>query len=378
MDLTSFRTLGRSGLIVSPLALGTMTFGAGRWGADETGAGAIFDAYVERGGNFVDTADVYAGGESEAMLGRFMAERGLRDRLVIATKSGFPRRDDTPLAGGNGARNLRDGIEGSLRRLGTDYIDLYWTHVWDRTTPPEEVLRALTDAVRRGDILHYGFSNAPSWYAAQIATLARAHGLPEPIGLQYSYSLVDRGIELDVLPAGDALGMGLVAWSPLGAGLLTGKYGREKIAEAGPAGSLPNRSGENAEGGSDGRLNGDNPFGGMLFTERNFDIVDTLRAVSEELGRSMAEIALAWVANRPGVSSVLIGASRPEQLAQNVASLDIELADEQRERLDDAGALPTLNPYFIFDLPRERIFGGQAVTPWRSPAMTSSTRRRAS
>lgn len=365
MDLTSFRTLGRSGLVVSPLALGTMTFGAGRWGADEAGSRAIFDAYVERGGNFVDTADVYSGGESEAMLGRFVAERGLRDRLVIATKSGFPRRGDTPLAGGNGARNVRDGIDGSLRRLGTDFIDLYWTHVWDRTTPPEEVLRALTDAVRRGDILHYGFSNAPAWYAARIATLARAHGLPEPIGLQYAYSLVDRGVELDVLPAGEALGMGVVAWSPLGGGLLTGKYGREKTAEVDAAGSLPNRPGERAEGGSDGRLNGDNPFGGMLFTERNFDVVDALRAVSGALGRSMAEVALAWVAARPGVSSTLIGASRPEQLLENVASLDLDLPDEHRERLDEAGAPPRPNPYFIFDLPRASVFGGREVRPWR-------------
>jgi aryl-alcohol dehydrogenase-like predicted oxidoreductase len=169
MNLTSYRTLGRSGLAVSPLALGTMTFGAGRWGSDEAGSRAIFDAYVDAGGNFVDTADVYSGGKSETMLGRFLAERDNRDRMVIATKSGFPRRQDTPLAGGNSARNIRDGIEGSLKRLGTNYIDLYWTHVWDQITPPEEVLRALTDTVRRGDILYYGFSNAPAWYAAQIA-----------------------------------------------------------------------------------------------------------------------------------------------------------------------------------------------------------------
>jgi len=368
MTLTNYRTLGRSGLIVSPLALGTMTFGAGRWGADEATSRAIFDAYVEAGGNFLDTADVYSGGESEAMLGRFLAETGARDRLVIATKSGFPRRQDTPLAGGNGARNIRDGIEGSLRRLGTDFIDLYWIHVWDRTTPPEEVLRALTDAVRRGDILHYGFSNAPAWYVAQIATLARAHALPQPIGLQYSYSLIDRGVELDLLPAGQALGLGLVAWSPLAAGMLTGKYGREKLADAGPAGSLPNRAGETREGGSDGRLNGDNPYGGMLFTESNFAIVDVLRTVAEEIGRPMAQVALAWVARRPGLSSVLIGASRAEQVRENIASLEITLSPDQQERLDAAGAPPLLNPYFIFVLPRNRIFGENAVEAWASAA----------
>lgn len=366
MTLMTYRTLGRSGLAVSPLALGTMTFGAGRWGADEATSRAIFNAYVDAGGNFADTADVYSGGQSEEMLGRFVAERGNRDRMVIATKSGFPRTGGTPLAGGNSARNIRDGIEGSLRRLGTDFIDMYWTHVWDRTTPPEEVLRALTDAVRRGEILYYGFSNAPAWYAAQIATLARAHGLPEPIGLQYSYSLIDRGVELDVLPAGRALGLGLVAWSPLAAGMLTGKYGRDKIADAGPAGSLPNRAGEATGGGSDGRLNGDNPHGGMLFTEQNFAVVDVLRSVTSEIGRPMAQVALAWVVARGGVASVLVGASRPEQLLENIAALDIVFSAEQQARLDAAGAPPMLNPYFIFDLPRARIFGGQDIKPWVS------------
>ena len=364
MDLTAYRTLGRSGLAVSPLALGTMTFGAGRWGSDETTSRAIFEAYVDAGGNFLDTADVYSGGRSEEMLGAFVAERKLRDRLVIATKSGFSREQGTPLAGGNSAMNIRKGIEGSLRRLRTDRIDMYWTHVWDRITPVAEVLRALTDAVRRGDILYYGFSNAPAWYAAQIATLAQAHGLPAPIGLQYSYSLLDRGIELDVVPAGKALGLGLVPWSPLAAGLLTGKYGREMVAKAGPAGSLPDRAGDLADSGSEGRLNGDNPFGGLLFTDHNFDVVDELRVVAEEIGRPMAQVALAWVARRPGVSSVLVGASRVEQLAQNIASLDIVLTPDQQARLDAAGKPPVLNPYFIFDLPLARIFGGYDIEAW--------------
>lgn len=364
MNMTDYRTLGRSGLTVSPLAMGTMTFGAGRWGADEAGSRAILNAYADIGGNFIDTADVYSGGESEAMVGRFLRDHGCRDRMVIATKSGFARAEGNPLAGGNSARNIRDGLEGSLRRLGSGHIDLYWTHVWDRTTPPEEVLRALTDAVRRGDILYYGFSNAPAWYVAQVATLARAHGLPEPIGLQYSYSLIDRGVELDVVPAGQALGLGLVAWSPLGFGMLTGKYGRDKLAAAGPAGSVPNKAGEHS-GGSDGRLNGDNPYGGMLFTEANFRIVDELREVAREIGRPMAQVALAWVTSRPGVSSVLMGASRPEQVLENAGSLAIVLSPEQRKRLDAAGAPPRPNPYFIFDLPHESIFGVGAVKPWK-------------
>jgi aryl-alcohol dehydrogenase-like predicted oxidoreductase len=297
------------------------------------------------------------------MLGRLVAERGVRDRLVIATKSGFPESGGVPLMGGNGVRHIRRALEGSLKRLGTDRIDLYWPHVWDRTTPPEEVLRALTDAVRRGDILHYGFSNAPAWYAARIATLARAHGLPEPIGLQYAYSLIDRGVELEILPAGEALGLGFVPWSPLAAGLLTGKYGRDKLEAHGTAGTVPNQASGTSDGGN--RLDGDNPFGGMLFTERNFAVVDAVRSVAGEIGRSMAEVALAWVTGRLGVSSVLIGASRPEQVHANVASLDVALSDDQRARLDAVSALPMINPYFIFQMPREQLFGGVSVTPWR-------------
>ena len=364
MDLTHYRTLGKSGLIVSPLALGTMTFGAGRWGAGEKTSRDLFDTYTDAGGNFVDTADIYSGGESETMLGTFMKDNGNRDRLVIATKSGFSRARGTPLWGGNGAKNIRLGMEGSLRRMKTDYIDMYWIHVWDRTTPAEEVLQTLADAVHAGKILHYGFSNTPAWYVAKIATLAEAHGLPKPIGLQYSYSLIDRGVELDVIPAGAEFGLGLVPWSPLAAGLLSGKYGRDKIADAGRATAMPDSGAPTSEGDSDGRLNGDNPFGGMLFTERNFDVVDVVKTVADEIGRSPAEVALAWVVNRPGVSSVLIGASRVAQLTENVASLGITLSDDHSQRLEQATMLPLLNPYFIFQIPRETLFGGQAVQPF--------------
>jgi aryl-alcohol dehydrogenase-like predicted oxidoreductase len=364
MNLTSYRTLGKSGLIVSPLALGTMTFGAGRWGASEETSRALYDAYVDAGGNFIDTADIYSGGESEIMLGRFLTESGRRDHLVIATKSGFARAQGTPLWGGNGAKNIRLAIEASLKRLQTDYIDMYWVHIWDRTTPAEEVLQTLVEAVRSGKILHYGFSNTPAWYVAKIATLAQAHGLPQPIGLQYAYSLIDRGVELDLLPAGQELGLGLVPWSPLAAGMLTGKYGRDKLTDASRASAMPDRGSEVSENGSEGRLNGDNPFGGMLFTERNFDVVDVLKAVASDVGRTPAEVALKWVVERPGVSSVLIGASRLEQLGQNIASLDVELSTEQLARLEEATALPLLNPYFIFQLPTEHLFGGQKVRRW--------------
>lgn len=361
MQMTDYRTFGRSGLVVSPLTLGTMTFGAGRWGTDENTARAIFDSYVEAGGNHLDTADVYSGGESETMLGRFLADSGLRDRLVVSTKSGFPRSEGTPMHGGNGAFNIRAGIEGSLRRLGVDRIDLYWVHVWDQLTPAEEVLHTLAGAVARGDILYYGFSNAPSWYIAKIATLAAAHGLPGPIGLQYAWSLVERGVEFDLEPMAREFGLGMMPWSPLAGGLLTGKYGREKLADASLGASVPNQSYEAGEQPRE-RLNGANPYGGMLFTERNFDIVDAVRDVAAEVEAPMAQVALAWVLGRPGVSSLLLGASRPEQLTGNFGALSLELTDEQRRHLDAVSAPPSLNPYFIFGLPREMIYGGMQVT----------------
>lgn len=367
MQMTDYRSFGRSGLIVSPLTLGTMTFGAGRWGSDLAAARGIFDAYVAAGGNVIDTADIYGGGESERMLGRFVAESGLRDRLVLSTKSGFARSQGHPLHGGNGAINIRLGIEGSLRRLGTDRIDLYWMHVWDRTTPPEEVLRTLAAAVARGEILYYGFSNTPAWYVAKLATLAAAQGLPGPVGLQNAWSLIERGVELDLAPMAAHFGLGIMPWSPLAGGLLTGKYGREMLAEAGRTSAVPDRAMETEAGRSD-RLSGDNPYGGMLFTERNFGVVDALREVAAELGVPMAQAALAWVLSRPGVGTLLMGASRPEQVIANIKALEITLSPRQQARLHEASALPALNPYFIFQLPREVIFGGQSVQPWKAAA----------
>lgn len=363
MQMTDYRTFGRSGLIVSPLALGTMTFGAGRWGSDEPEAREIFDTYVEAGGNLIDTADLYSGGESERMVGQFLADSGVRDRLVVSTKSGFARAQGHPMHSGNGAYNIRLGIEGSLRRLGTDRIDLYWVHVWDRTTPAEEVLRTLTDAVARGQILYYGFSNTPSWYVAKVATLAAAHGLPGPVGLQNAWSLVDRGVELDLLPMAQEFGLGIMPWSPLGGGLLTGKYGREMLDQADRAAALPDtamRTGGEARD----RLSGDNPYGGMLFTERNFAIVDAVREIAGELEIPMAQVSLAWVLSRPGMGSLLLGASRPQQVTDNLAALTVRFSEDQIDRLNAVSAPPRPNPYFIFQLPTEVLFGGQSVTPW--------------
>jgi aryl-alcohol dehydrogenase-like predicted oxidoreductase len=366
MPLTDYRTLGRSGLAVSPFALGTMTFGTARWGLDETGSRAVFDAYVEGGGNFIDTADVYAGGESEAMIGRFLAERGLRDQLVLATKSGFAT-GAGPHAGGNGAKHIHAALDASLRRLGTDYIDLYWVHVWDGVTPAEELLETMAGLVRAGKIRYWGLSNTPAWYIAKLATLAVLRGLPGPIGLQYFYSLVSRDVEDEHFPLAAEFGLGMVPWSPLAYGLLTGKYDRSTI-EAAPsrASGLPKdaaRPGEERPAG-DKRLDSANPFGDSLFTDRNWTIVAAVRRVAGEMGQSPARVALAWVIARPGVASTLMGVSRASQVADNVAALDLTLSPEQVGALDAASA--PAEPRLIYGLSRPAmrqhvVFGGSTV-----------------
>jgi aryl-alcohol dehydrogenase-like predicted oxidoreductase len=361
MKLTDYRTLGRSGLAVSPLALGAMTFGTQRWGADEAASRAIFDTYVEAGGNFVDTADVYSGGRSEEMLGRFLKDSGRRESLVLATKAGFAT-GDHPHAGGNGVKHIHDALDGSLRRLATDHVDLYWLHVWDMVTPAEEVLQTMAALVRAGKVRHWGISNAPAWYVAKIATLAAAHALPRPVGLQFEYSLAQRGVENEHVPLALEFGLGLQPWSPLAGGFLTGKYRRDDPANAegqrGPA--LPD--GKPDLGGGENRLAGANPFGDSKFNARNWDVLDVLRSVADEVGASPAHVALAWVIGRPGVSSVLIGASRAEQVSANIASLDVELTASQRRRLDEASAPEAIYPSVLFTSAVQRfVFGGHNV-----------------
>ncbi|SDR99492.1 Predicted oxidoreductase [Friedmanniella luteola] len=349
MPLTSLRTLGRSGLPVSPLTLGAMTLGNDDWGSGDDASARILHAYVDAGGNAVDTADVYSGGRSEELLGRLLAERGLRDRVVLATKYGFRSDGANPLAGGAGRKNLVRALEGSLRRLGTDYVDLYWLHVWDRVTPAEEVLQALTDLVRAGKIRYYGFSDLPAWFATRVATLAQAHGLPAPVGLQVEYSLVERTVEREHVPAARALGMGVVPWSPLAGGFLAGKYER---------GTPPQPA--------DGRLGGPNPFGDSKFTERNFAVLDVLREVAAEVGRPPAQVALAWLTRRPGVGTVLVGARTEDQLTANVAALEVELSPEQTSRLDRASAPEPAFPYPLFsdDDLRQAAVTGAPVAGW--------------
>lgn len=366
MLLPNYRTLGRSGLVVSPLALGTMTFGTARWGLDEAGSAAVFQAYLNEGGNFIDTADVYAGGRSEEMLGKFVAEQKLRNQLVIATKAGFATGKGVH-AGGNGAKHMYAALEGSLKRLRTDYVDLFWVHVWDSVTPAEELLETMTGLVRSGKIRYWGMSNAPAWYVAKLATLAAVRGVAGPVAMQYFYSLVNRDIEDEHVPLAKEFGMGVVPWSPLAYGLLTGKYDRATV-EAGPtrAAELP---GDGAKDGAarpegDKRLDGANPFGDTLFTARNWSIVDELKRVAAEAHESPARIALAWVTGRPGVTSTLMGVSRPEQVRDNAAALDLVLSPEHRLALDtiSAAAEPRmLYSLFTPTMRQHAVFGGFAV-----------------
>jgi aryl-alcohol dehydrogenase-like predicted oxidoreductase len=367
MSMLNYRTLGRSGLVVSPLALGTMTFGTARWGSDEAESREVFNTYVDVGGNFVDTADVYSSGRSEKMLGDFIAERGLRDQLILATKAGFATGQGL-LSGGNGAKHIHTALEGSLRRLKTDYIDLFWIHVWDSMTPAEELLETMAALVRSGKIRYWGMSNAPAWYVAKIATLAAVRGMPGPIALQYFYSLVNRDIEDEHVPLAAEFGMGVMPWSPLAYGLLAGKYDRATVEALGPRDAgLPSEVTPDAEvrAGEDKRLDGANPFGDSLFTDRNWQIVEEVRRVAKETGQSPANIALAWVLGRPGVRSTLMGVSRASQVTDNIAALDVALAPEHRTALDAVsdGEPRMLYRLFTPAMRKQVIFGGRDVQP---------------
>ena len=372
MALDNYRTLGRSGLAVSPLALGTMTFGTSRWGTGDDVSRDVFDAYVEAGGNFVDTADVYSSGRSEEMVGAFVADRGLRDDVVISTKSGFAA-GQGPHSGGNGAKHINKALEGSLRRLKTDHVDLYWTHVWDSVTPAEELLETMSAVVRSGKVRYWGMSNAPAWYVAKVAALASARGLPGPIGLQYFYSLVSRDVEDEHVPLALDAGMGLVPWSPLAYGLLTGKYDRATVEAGAPiaGGGLPRdaATGDEQRPKDDKRLDGANPFGDSLFTPRNWDIVDELKRIAGVIGQPPASVALAWVLDRPGVTSALMGVSKVEQLHSNLATLDLALDQEHVQALDavSGGDMRMLYSLMTPGARQQVVFGGSAVRGVHDP-----------
>jgi aryl-alcohol dehydrogenase-like predicted oxidoreductase len=333
-----------------------MTFGLGGWGADEDTSRAIFNSYRSAGGNFVDTADIYSGGVSEELVGKFVKETNSRDEVVLSSKFGFngsasplaatPSGGGNPNAGGAGAKNIHRAINASLKRIGTDYIDLYWMHVWDGVTPIEEIVQTLGDLVRAGKIRYFALSDMPAWLAMKAATLASERRMPGPIAMQVEYSLVARDVEAEHFPVAREAGMAVMPWSPLAGGFLTGKYQRENTKDI-------------------GRLSGANPFGDSKFTDRNWSILAVLREVAKELDRPVAQVALAWTIARVGVTSTLIGARSVAQIESNIAAAEIVLTDDQMERLNAASAPPySFSSSLTTRGIRKMIFGGNVVAGW--------------
>ena len=357
MKLNEYVTLGRSGLRVSPLCLGTMTFGTEwGWGIEEDAARAVFSRYLERGGNFVDTADMYTNGKSEELVGKFIKDAKVRDQVVLATKFTFNAQPGNPNAGGNGRKNMYRAIEGSLRRLQTDYIDLYWMHAWDMITPVEEVVASLDMLVKAGKVRYIGFSDVPAWYVARAQTLAEQQGRERIAALQLEYSLVERNIEREHIPAAQELGIAILPWSPLAGGFLSGKYKRD-----------------GRPGTPEGRLDLQKAAGTTIFerdTERNWKILDVLLDVSKKIGRPLAEVALNWVGTQPGVTSTIIGATKLAQVESNLSSLEFTIPAELRARLDKAGELdPTAQPYAFFSPALQaRVKGNAEIRPWARAA----------
>jgi aryl-alcohol dehydrogenase-like predicted oxidoreductase len=336
----NFRLLGRSGLRVSELSLGTMTFGEEwGWGAAREESRRIYDAYREQGGNFIDTANVYTNGASERLLGEFL--EGHRQEIVLATKYSNAAAGADPNAAGNQRKSMVQAIEGSLARLKTDYIDLYWLHIWDQLTPLEEVMRAFDDLVRQGKVLYVGVSDAPAWWVAQANTLASLRGWSPFIGLQIEYSLAERTVERELVPMAKALGLGLVAWSPLAGGVLSGKY---------QGGQLP----------GDARYSTEAMRQFLPQRERQDRIVAALRKVSEQIGRPMAQVALAWLRFREIPVIPIIGARKLSQVQDNLASASLDLSPEQVAILDEASQVELGFPYDLYrrDMVRSFVSGG--------------------
>jgi aryl-alcohol dehydrogenase-like predicted oxidoreductase len=350
-SLTDYRLLGRSGLRVSPLSLGAMTFGADwGWGADEAESRRLFDAYLERGGNFIDTANQYTNGTSERLVGRFAKDR--RDEVVIATKYTLTSRPRDPNAGGNHRRSMVRSVEDSLKRLDTDYIDLLYLHAWDFTTPVEEILRGMDDLVRSGKVVYVGLSDIPAWQAARMQAIADLRGWSPLIALQIEYSLVQRTVERDLIPMAREMGLGVVPWSPLASGVLTGKYSRADLdLGSGVASAEGSRKNIAAGNGS--------------LTERALDIADVVKAIAAEAGHTPSQVALAWTLLNPAVASPIVGARTLDQLIDNLGALDVRLDDGQRRRLEAASAVELGFPHDFLNspLPRSVIYGETKVAP---------------
>ena len=338
-----YRLLGNSGLRVSEAALGTMTFGdEWGWGSPKDEARKVYDAFREAGGNFIDTANFYTNGTSESFLGEFMKDH--RQSVVLATKYTMSAPGTDPNAAGNQRKNMMQAVEASLKRLQTDYIDLYWVHMWDQITPVEEVMRGLDDLIRQGKVLYVGISDAPAWWIAQANILAQLRGWSPFVGLQIEYSLIERSVERELVPMAKALNLSLTAWSPLAKGILTGKYHGHRSSEQ-------------------GRLNSDTMVAYkdlMPEQERTGRIVTAVKAVSDQTGRGMAEVALAWLRYRPVPVIPIIGARKLSQLQDNLASFNVALSAEQVKALDEASQIDPGFPYHLYakESVRAIAFGG--------------------
>jgi aryl-alcohol dehydrogenase-like predicted oxidoreductase len=357
LALDRYRLLGRSALRVSPLCLGTMTFGTEwGWGSDSSVARAQLDLYAERGGNFIDTANFYTGGTSESLLGEFL--EGRRDRFVLATKYTSNMRPGDPNAGGNHRKNLVQSLEASLTRLHTDHVDLYWVHVDDQLTPIEETMRALDHVVRQGKVLHVGISDMPAWKVAQANTLADFRGWSPFTALQVEYSLVQRAPERDLLPMAQALGLAVTPWSPLGGGVLAGKYTK---------GDLP-KSDATAPASPSGTRK-DVVVAFSMLTERTLAIADAVKAVAKEAGASPSQVAIRWLLEQPGVTSPILGARTLEQLKDTLGALDVRLSPEQLGKLDAASRIELGFPHDFLrsEMVRNVVTGGAAVEPTSCP-----------
>jgi aryl-alcohol dehydrogenase-like predicted oxidoreductase len=322
-----------------------MTFGTEwGWGTEKDESRRVFDAYVEAGGNFIDTADFYTGGTSESWLGEFV--RGRRDSLVLATKYTMCTTPGDPNAGGSHRKNLMQSLDASLKRLQTDRIDLLWVHAWDATVPIEETMRALDDAVRAGRVLYVGVSNWPAWVTARASALAELRAWTPLVGNQVQYSLIERSVEREILPMSRELGLGVTPWSPLGGGILSGKYAR---TDAGSKDSIDESLRRSA---NKTRQN-----------DRNAAIVTALAAVAKEAERTPAQVAIRWLLQKPGVSSVILGARTKAQLDDNLLAAGFELSSEHMNRLDEAGKIDLGYPYDYLRSPTitKFMYGGAKI-----------------
>lgn len=340
LSLDTYRLLGRSGLRVSPLSLGAMTFGTDwGWGSDRDESRRIFDAYVDRGGNFVDTASAYTNGTSEEFVGEFAGDR--RESLVIATKYTMNRRPADPNAGGNNRKNMIATVEQSLRRMNTDYIDLLYLHAWDATTPVEEVLRGMDDLVRAGKVLYLGISDTPAWQVSRMQAIADLRGWSPLVALQVEYSLIERTIERELTPMAAEMGLGVIPWSPLGSGVLAGKYTRADL-EAGSGAASPEGTRRNVAA-ANGAL-----------TERGLDIAETVKKVAAEIGATPSQTALAWTLVNPTVTSTIVGARTLAQLEDNLGALDVRFTEGQLATLEEASAISLGFPHDMLARPMTR------------------------